>query len=146
MKQKVKLAKILATGAHAGQKYGGYDYTYHLEKVVGKVMELYPESRRLQELLIVAWLHDIVEDTEATIEDLLEAGFPTEVVKAISAISKETGESYEEYLSKVKISKLALKVKIADTLANLHQSIKEGQYQRVAKYVKQLSLLTEDKV
>lgn len=59
-------------------------------------------------------LHDVVEDTNVTVNDLKEAGFSDEVVSAVSTITKKVGEDYEEYLNRVKQNPIALRVKIAD--------------------------------
>ena len=59
-------------------------------------------------------LHDVVEDTDVTVNDLKEAGFSDEVVSAVSTITKKAGEDYEEYLNRVKQNPIALRVKIAD--------------------------------
>ena len=59
-------------------------------------------------------LHDVVEDTNVTVNDLKEAGFSDEVVSAVSTITKKAGEDYEKYLNRVKQNPIALRVKIAD--------------------------------
>ena len=59
-------------------------------------------------------LHDVVEDTDVTVNDLKEAGFSDEVVSAVSTITKKAGEDYKEYLNRVKQNPIALRVKIAD--------------------------------
>lgn len=142
--EKVELARIVAIGAHGKQKYGGYPYTYHLEAVVAQVNTLYPESPKLDLLTQVAWLHDVLEDTELTSYDLEELGFSKEVVTAVTAVTKFAGTDYsdernmKEYYARIAESSLAYKIKTADTMANLTQSTKEGSHKRIKKYAEQL--------
>ena len=62
----------------------------------------------------VAYLHDVIEDTELTLEDLCEYGFSEEVLKAVDVITKKKGQDYQTYLNSVKENKLARVVKLAD--------------------------------
>jgi len=64
-------------------------------------------------------LHDAVEDSDLTIEQLVSQGFPATVTDSIAAITKIEGESYEEYLERVMSNPLALQVKVADMTHNL---------------------------
>ena len=67
---------------------------------------------------IVAILHDIVEDTSLTLNDLKELGFSNIVIEAIDAITKRKGEDYQDYLKRVMNNKIAIKVKIEDLKHN----------------------------
>ena len=118
-------AQMTAQFYHGGQKYGGYHYEYHLEMVVKRVEDLYPESPKLKLLRQVAWLHDVVEDTDIDPQFLLEE-FGAEVTNAVMVISKIEGEDLYDYYDRVATNKLAFKVKVADTLSNLEQSCKES--------------------
>ena len=100
-----ELAYRLASKAHKGQKdKGGEDYFKHPLTVSNK---LSGDKEK-----VVALLHDVVEDTDVTVNDLKEAGFSDEVVSAVSTITKKAGEDYEEYLNRVKQNPIALRVKI----------------------------------
>ena len=102
-----KLAYNIASKAHKGQKdKGGEDYFKHPLAVSNK---LSGEKDK-----IVALLHDVIEDTDVTVNDLKKAGFSDEVVLAVSVITKKADEDYEEYLNRVKQNPIALRVKIAD--------------------------------
>lgn len=138
---KLKEVMTFAIAAHQGQMYGGYPYSYHLQNVVDQVNKLYPESPKLKQLVQIAWLHDVIEDTWYTAQDLLNLGIDPEVVLAVLAVTKIEGEDYLMYLNRVKRNKMAKKVKLADTMANLSQSIKESQSRRVTKYATQVNLL-----
>lgn len=135
------IAKGLSRSMHEGQLYGGRPYSYHIDCVVSKVNFLYGESPRLSELQQVAYLHDILEDTELTDEVLHEMRFAEDVVDAVVAISKVDGEDLFDYYDRVSSNKLAFKVKVADTMSNLEHSCRESQTKRIFKYTKQLQEL-----
>ena len=68
--------------------------------------------------LSVALLHDVVEDSDWTLEDLRKEGLPEEVVQAVGIITKKRNENYEEYILRVKQNPLARQVKLADLKHN----------------------------
>lgn len=86
----------------------------------------------------VALLHDVVEDSPYTLEDLSEAGFPGEVVEAVRCLTRDEQESYEEFVERARRNPLARKVKIADIEDNIDvlrlQELKPKNLERVAKY------------
>lgn len=135
-----ELAYNIASKAHKGQKdKGGEDYFKHPLTVSNK---LSGEKDK-----IVALLHDVIEDTDVTVNDLREAGFSDEVVLAVSVITKKADEDYEEYLNRVKQNPIALRVKIADMEHNSDISrIKnptEKDLKRLEKYRIRLKELRE---
>ena len=71
-------------------------------------------------LQIVAVLHDILEDTATTAEDLKELGFSTEIIQAIQALTKQTGESRLEAAKRTVLNPLATQVKYVDVLDNMN--------------------------
>ncbi len=87
---------------------------------------------------IVGVLHDTIEDSDLTLTDLKDQGFPEEIITAIAAITKQPGEDYETYLKRVMANPLALRVKIADMTDNLDISRIENptpkDWQRLEKY------------
>lgn len=101
----------IANKAHAGQKdKGGQPYIHHPLAVANMVQK--PVEK------IVALLHDVIEDSDVTIDDLRAAGFGDEVINAVFAITKIKGESYEDYLERVAGNSIATAVKIADMTHN----------------------------
>lgn len=131
-------AIALATKAHEGQiDKAGKPYLDHPLFVMENVNSL--------EEKIVAVLHDAVEDSELTFEQLKSAGFPEVIVKAIEAITKIEGEAYATYLERVIANPIALRVKIADVTHNLDlrriSNPTEADFQRIAKYKKVLTQL-----
>ena len=61
-----------------------------------------------------ALLHDVVEDTEHTLDDLRKEGFPEEVVAAVAALSREEGQPYMDYIRLLSKNAMATRVKLAD--------------------------------
>ena len=125
------LAKRIALTAHEGQvDKARIPYWHHPAFVADHVSN--PEAK------VVAWLHDVVEDSEWTLEDLFAEGIWSEVIEGVDAITKRTGESYESYLDRVKANPLALAVKLADLTHNMDLSRianpTEKDFARIEKY------------
>ena len=76
-------------------------------------LSLYKESDK-----IVALLHDILEDTDATEEEILKYGSP-EILESVKLLTKEKGYDMEKYISAIKANPIAFAVKSADRLHNL---------------------------
>jgi (p)ppGpp synthase/HD superfamily hydrolase len=97
---------------------------------------------------MVAVLHDVIEDTTVTLDDLRCASYPDQVVAAVDAISKrkDIDEPYSKYIRRVKENPLATKVKIADLHdnANLDRLPKVEAYDllRLDRYNRALQFLT----
>jgi len=144
MKQS-KAAKTLATLAHQNQKYGDEPYTYHLNDVVLNVVKYLPHSYELflDELLSIAWLHDIVEDTWLTINDLQDFVFNDNVVGAVDLLTDSNNPNRTqrkvEWVSKMKIYNItyppcddayfmASYVKLCDRLSNIQAGGKISMY------------------
>jgi (p)ppGpp synthase/HD superfamily hydrolase len=100
---------------------------------------------RTEEEKIVALLHDVVEDTDVTLEDLEQEGFAKDIITAIKAITKEDGEDYFDYIKRVKKNLLATKVKIEDLKHNMDitriKEPKEKDFERLEKYKKAMEIL-----
>jgi (p)ppGpp synthase/HD superfamily hydrolase len=138
----ISATMTLVNNAFAG-KYdkGGMPYIFHLTHVASKFREL-PEQT-------VALLHDIIEDTEYSLDDLQALGYPDEILRAVDCITKRKHEPYEVYLMRVKGNELARKVKIEDLKHNMDLSrlSKEGLEkgrERFQKYQNALKYLTEE--
>ena len=135
--QSEKAYKI-AKKAHLGQvDKAGEDYIKHPEKVASFV--------KTDEEKAVAYLHDVIEDTELTLEDLSEYGFSKEVIEAVDIITKKRGEDYQSYLNSVKNNKLARAVKLADLRHNSDLTrltkVTEKDIKRKEKYQKAIDFL-----
>ena len=95
---------------------------------------------------IVAYLHDVVEDTNITLADLKEVGFDNDVIEAIDAITKRDGENYDDYIYRVSHNKIAKQVKIADMTHNSDitrfDNPSQKDIERCEKYKKKLKSLS----
>ena len=128
----------IAKKAHLGQvDKAGEDYIKHPEKVASFV--------ETDEEKAVAYLHDVIEDTELTLEDLHEYEFSKEVIEAVDIITKKKGEDYRSYLNSVKKNKLARAVKLADLRHNSDLTrltkVTEKDIERKEKYQKAINFL-----
>lgn len=134
----LEYASKLSRLYHENQYYGLAPYfEEHILKVVDKLIAVLGITDI--NTITVAYLHDIVEDTDMTLNDLLIAHrFNQEIVDAVDAITKRSNETRKQYLVRCKSNNIAHKVKIADTLANLEASITSCDAWRVEKYAKQL--------
>ena len=97
---------------------------------------------------IVALLHDVIEDTEYTIEELRNLGFDGDVLTAISLLTHNSDISYMEYVASIKTNKIAKVVKLADLRHNSDLTrldiITEKDQKRAEKYLKAIKLLEEN--
>ena len=124
---------VLATTRHAGQfDRGGNPYILHPLKV------MYYLKSNDEELQCIALAHDLVEDTDTTYSELREMGFPERVIQGIAALTKNPGESYDEYKLRVKNNPDAVKVKMADLRHNTDvrrlKGVTEKDLARMEKY------------
>ena len=105
-------AIALALRAHAGHvDRAGKPYILHPLRVMLRFEE--PLA------MIAAVLHDVVEDSDITLEDLRTARFPEEVVSAVDALTRRPNETYDVYIRRAAENPLARQVKIADLEDNL---------------------------
>ncbi|WP_347449562.1 GTP pyrophosphokinase [Pseudomonas aeruginosa] len=86
----------------------------------------------------VSLLHDVIEDSDTTAEDLLNEGFPEFVVEVVVILSRRRGESYADFIERICLNPLARKIKLADIEDNLNvlrlASLGESDLRRVSKY------------
>ncbi|MDT2595990.1 HD domain-containing protein [Enterococcus dongliensis] len=133
------LALIIAQEAHKGQvDKAGIDYIHHPIYVASLV--------ETDEEKAVALLHDVIEDSDITLSDLLNHGIPNNVLKAVSILTKNNKLSYQEYLVQVKSNELARKIKLADLKHNSDLSRitdpNKKDYERLEKYKKAIKYLS----
>lgn len=108
-------ALILARSAHLGQVDKiGEPYIEHPKRVATAVAT----AGFGDEVIATALLHDVVEDTDVTLEQLRAEGFPESVVEAVDAMSKRKSEPFEKYYERVKSNSIATAVKWFDVADN----------------------------
>ena len=132
------LALKNATEAHKGQvDKAGVAYIEHPKFVANLV--------NTEEEKIVALLHDVIEDTTVTLQDLKKYGFSKEVIEAIILLTKNKTVKYSEYIRNIKLNKIARIVKIADLKHNSDisrlSSITQKDLDRLKKYKEALRIL-----
>ena len=132
---------------NSAQDKEGAPYMNHLLNVSGKL--------ETEEEKIVGLLHDLVEDTDATFEEVKEAGFSDGVINALRLVTKQKGEDYPSFIDRIINSnnKTALKVKLSDMQDNMDpdrmsrlpaevrerlQKKYEPQYQRIVTKIGEL--------
>lgn len=103
------------------------------------------EQMDTEETVCVALLHDVVEDTDYTLEDLIAMGFPKPVTDALALMTHDENVPYLDYVSKLKDNPVARQVKLADLKHNSDLTrldrIDEKALERVEKYRKATELL-----
>jgi guanosine-3',5'-bis(diphosphate) 3'-pyrophosphohydrolase len=124
---------VIATNAHAGQfDRGGRPYILHPLKVMH-----YLKSDD-EELQCMALGHDLIEDTDVTYVQLREAGMTERIIAGISALTKQPGQTYDEYKQRVFANKDAMLVKMADLRHNTDirrlKGVSDKDIERIAKY------------
>lgn len=117
--------------AHSGQMdKGGVPYVFHPLYVAGQMQDEYD--------ICVALLHDVIEDSDYTMEDIISMGFPGQIIDAIRCITKLKSQSYEEYIQAVKTNPIAVRVKLADLEHNSDltrlSKVDEAALERLRKY------------
>ena len=134
----IEIAIAIALKAHKGQRdKGGNPYILHPIAVMNRVETI--------EEKIVAVLHDVIEDTEVTLEQLREQGFSEEIIEAIHLLTRSEKDSYEEFIEKTIKNRISKNVKIADINENMNlariNELTEIDYKRLEKYRKALEML-----
>lgn len=135
-------AIALAATQHAGQlDKGGQPYILHPLRLM-----LQFSNPTLQ---IIAVLHDILEDTATTAEDLKALGFSVEIIQAIKALTKQTCESRLEAAKRTALNPLATQVKYVDALDNMNLSRINNptarDFARLEEYKEVLEILKQAK-
>ncbi len=133
-------AMIIAYNAHKNQfDKSGVPYIYHPIHVA--------EKMKTENECIVALLHDVVEDTETTFEQL-ENIFSSGIIDSLKLLTKDNTVDYYEYIMKIKKNPIAKSVKIEDLKHNLDLTrldvITEDDIKRENRYKKALLILSDD--
>lgn len=109
----LELAASIALRAHAGQKdKSGRPYFLHPFRIAMKCLT--------DDEIMVALLHDVIEDSDFDAVRLRAEGIPENVVEAVETITRKEGESYENFIMRIKDNSLARRVKLIDLEDNLN--------------------------
>ena len=128
----------LAVQKHTGVRdRGGQPYILHPIFVMMKMKEL----GATEDEMCAAVLHDVVEDTSITLDDIRNLGFSESVVNAIDSVTKRDGELKEEYIHRVTINPTSRKIKICDLKHNMdvtrlknRKNLSEKDLKRIKDY------------
>lgn len=125
-------ALLLALLAHGGARdRGRASFILHPLRIMARM--------DTEDLKAVALLHDVIEDSSLTAEDLLDHGIPKHIVDAVVCLTRVEGENYDDYIDmKVMSNQLSIIVKMADIEDNINilrlETITKADYERVTKY------------
>ena len=139
---KTKKALKLCYEAHAGQvDKSGLPYVHHPFHLAEQMDD--------EDSTVVALLHDVVEDTSCTFDDLEAMGFGEAVLGALRLLTHEDSVPYLTYVKEIAKDPLAKKVKLADLahnsdLSRLDHEPSEKDFERVEKYRKAMAILTKE--
>ena len=129
-----------STKSHEGQRdKSGMPYILHPLRVM---LKMSTETE-----MIVAVLHDVVEDSSLNLDDLASVGFSEEILQAIDCLTWRKDESYDEFIERAQANPLSRKVKIADIEDNMDlkrlDTLTEKDVERLKKYHRIWLRLTE---
>ena len=135
-----KIALKMCFEAHKNQvDKSGMPYVFHPFHLAEQMQD--------EDTTIVALLHDVIEDTEYTIDDLRDRGFSDKVIDAISLMTHDLSVPYMEYVAQIKTNPIATAVKLADLKHNSDmtrlESITAKDEERAAKYRSAIELLAD---
>ena len=135
----VEDAVSVAARAHRGQKdKAGAPYLLHPLRMMLRM--------DTEAAMMAAVLHDVVEDTDWTLERLREAGFSDEVLEAVDCLTHREGESYQQFVERVRTNPIARQVKIADLEDNMNvrriRQLGPRDLERMEKYHRAWRVLT----
>ena len=136
-----KKALNLAFEAHKDMRdKSGMPYVFHPFHLA--------EQMETEDEIVVALLHDVVEDTWRTFDDIRAWGFSETVIKALTLLTHEEGVPYLEYVARLKDNAIARIVKLADLRHNSDLTrldvVDDWALARVRKYAAAISLLTDE--
>lgn len=134
-----KMALKISFDVHKNQvDKSGMPYVYHPFHLAEQMDDEYTTC--------VALLHDVVEDTDITLDDLKKKGFPNEVTDAIALMTHDDVVPYLEYVAKIKKNPIATFVKLADLKHNSDltrlDEVDSKALERVEKYRKAIQILS----
>ena len=141
--EQTKKAMRLAYEAHAGQwDKSGVPYVFHPLHLAEQMPD--------EDCTVAALLHDVVEDTGTTLEDLRRAGFPPRALEAVALLTHDEAEPYLDYVARLKQNPVARTVKLADLRHNSDlrrvDRVTEKDLARVEKYAAAIRLLEDGEV
>ena len=130
-------AWFIAENAHLNWMYRNEPYINHVKRVYRRVVKNVTSLDVLRDAKIVAILHDVVEDSDVSLEEIEEV-FGKRIRNAVQHISRNEGEVYSDYISRVGENSISKIVKVCDILENLSQCDRVENKKLVERYEKSL--------
>ena len=135
-----KKAMKIAFAAHKNQTdKNGIPYIYHPIHLAEQMAD--------EKTICVALLHDVVEDTDITFEQLAREGFPDDIIEALKLLTHDDSIQYMDYVKEIKSNPIAAAVKLADLKHNSDLTrldvIDEKAINRAEKYKNAIRLLSK---
>ena len=135
-----KKAMKIAFAAHKNQTdKNGIPYIYHPIHLAEQMAD--------EKTICVALLHDVVEDTDITFEQLVREGFPDDIIEALKLLTHDDSIQYVDYVKEIKSNPIAAAVKLADLKHNSDLTrldvIDEKAINRAEKYENAIRLLSK---
>jgi len=135
-------AIALAAEVHEGQvDKGGFAYILHPLRVMNNL------NSTDKELCCIAVMHDVIEDSKVTLDDLEELGFTIRVIAGVRALTHLKGEDYQDYIERAACNNDARLVKMQDLRDNSDitrlKGLTEKDFKRMEKYQKAWSFLND---
>lgn len=122
----INKALVLISDIHKNQvDKVGLPYILHLFEVANNTYKLLMDEIidtgevPIDDYIVTALLHDSIEDTDITFDELINLGFSNEVINALHYLTHNKNEPYMDYINKMKENKIAVVVKLADLLHNM---------------------------
>ncbi len=134
-------AQCVAIHMHGDQMYGDRPYSRHLYDVTNLLVN--DGANANAEMVAAGWLHDTVEDTALTIEaiDVIFGDGVANLVWAVTGVGKNREERLASVVEKIPTVPGAGRLKLADRLANVRASIREGRKDLFLMYQKEWTIL-----
>ena len=140
LKEAFKAYQIMNQAHHGQVDKAGKSYKYHPIHVALQMRD--------KKSFIAALLHDVIEDSSISADDLIQIGISEEIVEAVVVLNHKRYEPYMDYIERVSKSEIARKVKLADLAHNSDLSrlpeISEKYTKRAAKYAKAIDFLSQE--
>lgn len=136
-----KKALNICFEAHKDQKdKSGMPYVFHPFHLAEQMTD--------EATTVAALLHDVVEDTDISLDELAREGFESQVIEALTLLTHDPKVKYEDYILKIKDNPIAKAVKLADLAHNSDLSrldtVDEKALKRQQKYIQARAVLTEE--
>lgn len=118
---------------------GGHPYVMHCIRVM-------MDTKGDEEIKCAAVMHDLIEDTDYTLEDLRKLKFSEKTCRLVDLLTRRVGEPYEDFIKRISIDPDASEIKRKDIKDNLDvtrlKGFRKKDFERVEKYQRAFAYLS----